>query len=528
MKVALYLRLSVADGDLGKDKKEESNSIENQRLLLQNYLTARPELEGTVTEYVDDGYSGTNFERPAFRQMIEDAKRGKIQVILVKDLSRLGRDYIGVGDYLEQIFPILGIHFIAVNSNYDSDRYIGTTMGLDMSISNLVNHMYSRDVSQKVKSGKRACWKQGRITGGRPPLGYRKDPEHKGKWLIEPEEARYVRMIFEKAIAGWSNVMIATFMNDNGVPPPGKFGDRLSILKISEEEWVWTTKMVWMILNRYEYTGALVQGKRKTVNVCSKATRKAEDSEKVIIDGMVPPIVTKQEFLDAQSNQSKVTKKEFRISKNTPLKGKVRCGNCRLTLASIGDGANERLYCLHKRAAGKYSKCSDMMYPTPKLQVMVWEVLHRQLLILLQVADKMQAEKNKKQGKETSAKWEQSVSAWKAERIRQYEAYAEGTISIEQYLKKKEELTGKITALEQQIASQRQESDGFQRLSDGLDTYSEQAKLFVHTKSLTRDMVEAFIDTVYVYGEEQIEVVFKFEDVLGLTMEQLEVEEKAQ
>ena len=124
--IAFYLRLSKSDGDLGKDEKDESNSIENQRKLLQTFVESTEDLGGTVREYIDDGYTGTNFKRPGFQQMVEDAKKGFINIILVKDLSRLGRDYIGVGDYLEQIFPILGVRVIAVNSQYDSlqQRYV--------------------------------------------------------------------------------------------------------------------------------------------------------------------------------------------------------------------------------------------------------------------------------------------------------------------------------------------------------------------------------------------------------------------
>ena len=153
--IGFYLRLSFADGDLGKDNKEESNSIENQRLLLQNFMDSRDDIFGEVIEYVDDGYSGTNFDRPAFKKMLEDAKTGKIHTIIVKDLSRLGRDYIGVGDYLEQIFPVLGIRLIAVNSLYDSNDYVGKTIGLDISINNLVNSLYSKDLSKKYKSAVR-------------------------------------------------------------------------------------------------------------------------------------------------------------------------------------------------------------------------------------------------------------------------------------------------------------------------------------------------------------------------------------
>lgn len=172
---AFYLRLSMADGDLGKDGKDESNSIENQRELLRCFVETREELAGEeIIEYVDDGYSGVDFKRPAFRRMIDDAKKGVIDTILVKDLSRLGRDYIGVGDYLEQIFPVLGIRFIAVNSNYDSSKYVGRTMGLDMAVSNLVNALYSRDISKKVKAGIHTRWNQGISTTGRPPYGLSK------------------------------------------------------------------------------------------------------------------------------------------------------------------------------------------------------------------------------------------------------------------------------------------------------------------------------------------------------------------
>lgn len=185
-KNGLYLRLSIADGDLGKDNKDESNSIDNQRTLLVNFVQDRDDLSDEYIEYVDDGYSGTNFERPAFKRMIEDAKTGKIDTIIVKDFSRFGRDYIGVGDYLEQVLPILGIRFISLNNNYDSNDYLGKTMGMDMAIHNLVNNLYSKDISKKLKSALRVKWRNGQWTGGKPPFGYLRNKET-GEWLIDAE-----------------------------------------------------------------------------------------------------------------------------------------------------------------------------------------------------------------------------------------------------------------------------------------------------------------------------------------------------
>ncbi|MBE6018656.1 MAG: hypothetical protein E7233_13825, partial [Lachnospiraceae bacterium] len=169
--IALYLRLSLADGDLGNDGKDESNSIESQRAILWDYIHQRDDISGEVEEYIDDGYSGTNFNRPAFQTMLEDMKKGKIVTMLTKDLSRLGRNYIEVGDYIEQIFPMLGVRYIAVNSNYDSNEYLGFTGGLDMSFMNLVNTLYSKDLSKKWRSSVETKWKNGISTSGRMPLG---------------------------------------------------------------------------------------------------------------------------------------------------------------------------------------------------------------------------------------------------------------------------------------------------------------------------------------------------------------------
>ena len=216
-KNGLYLRLSIADGDLGKDNKDESNSIDNQRTLLVNFVQDRDDLSDEYIEYVDDGYSGTNFERPAFKRMIEDAKTGKIDTIIVKDFSRFGRDYIGVGDYLEQVLPILGIRFISLNNNYDSNDYLGKTMGIDMAIHNLVNNLYSKDISKKLKSALRVKWKNGQWTGGKPPFGYLRDSET-GEWLIDPVAGKYVRTIFDKAIEGCGTSQISYYMNEQKIP----------------------------------------------------------------------------------------------------------------------------------------------------------------------------------------------------------------------------------------------------------------------------------------------------------------------
>ena len=333
-KNGLYLRLSIADGDLGKDNKDESNSIDNQRTLLVNFVQDRDDMSDEYIEYVDDGYSGTNFERPAFKSMIEDAKTGKIDTIIVKDFSRFGRDYIGVGDYLEQVLPILGIRFISLNNNYDSNDYLGKTMGMDMAIHNLVNNLYSKDISKKLKSALRVKWKNGQWTGGKPPFGYLRDSKT-GEWLIDPVAGKYVRTIFDKAIEGCSTSQISYYMNEQKIPTPGRYNKENGFThygynqKMPESEILWDCGMVRAILGRYEYTGALVQGKRQSIAVGSKVTRKSRDKDVVITKNVHPAIVSEEEYEIAKATIAFMKKPDYRGARKFALKGKVRCGNCR-------------------------------------------------------------------------------------------------------------------------------------------------------------------------------------------------------
>lgn len=194
-KIAIYLRLSLADGDLKKGSKDESNSIENQRILLHDYIGKQEDLFGEIVEYVDDGYTGTNFNRPAFQKMIVDLKQGDIKVIMVKDLSRLGRDYIGVGDYIEQIFPLMGVRFIAVNNSFDSMKLNNGTPGIEVAVSNLVNNMYSRDIAKKIRAALETNWKNGKATCTNVPFGYVWNKKGGQRWEIDPEAAPCVKKV---------------------------------------------------------------------------------------------------------------------------------------------------------------------------------------------------------------------------------------------------------------------------------------------------------------------------------------------
>lgn len=217
MILALYLRLSKED----MDAADESNSITNQRRILRKYIEQRPEFQGfIIKEYVDDGYSGRNFERPAMRELLEEVKAGKVYGIIVKDFSRFGRNFIEVGDYVEKIFPMLGVRFIAVNNQFDSITYEGITPDMDVSFQNLMYDYFSAENSVKIKNDLLNRRKRGKFLGTSAPLGYVKSPQGHNQLIIESEAAEIVKLIFKLYDECGVKAEVARYLNANHIPTP--------------------------------------------------------------------------------------------------------------------------------------------------------------------------------------------------------------------------------------------------------------------------------------------------------------------
>ncbi|MCD8337851.1 MAG: recombinase family protein [Lachnospiraceae bacterium] len=527
MKLAFYLRLSRADGDLGEGGKDESNSIENQRMLLENYVRCQEDFPKEAEEYIDDGYTGTNFERPSFIRMVEDAKNGIIDTILVKDLSRLGRDYIGTGDYLEQVFPALGIRFIAVNSNYDSDDYVGKTIGLEMSITNLVNALYSRDISKKITSSFQTKWKQGVSTSAKPPFGYQKAAGEKGKWLVDPISAGYVRLIFDKALAGWNSHQIVDYLNEEKIPTPGQY--RLLRKetpcwkqKVPDAEWLWDTAMVWRVLRNYTYTGALVQGKSRKVSVGSKVKRRTRENERVIVEGVHEAIVTHDDFYEAQAVMRRVSTQKARQDRGFSLKGKIRCGNCRRVM-DYNHCVNPVVSCQHAVASGKKSECSREKYGVRWIESVICYSLNQQMQILNGFADQLKGEKSRITPgfAQEAGKIKKQIEMLQASRIRLYERFAEEMITLEEYQSEKTAVTGQIQSLQEQYDQMNALIKTEDEMIREIKEVQARADGTLHFDKMTREIAEAFVDTVYIYSTKKVEIVFLFDDLIRKVAEYL-------
>ena len=356
--VAIYLRLSKDDGDISfsDSKKLESNSIHNQRELLISYLKKHPEME-LYDEYKDDGWTGTNFERPDFRRMMEDVRAGKVNCILVKDLSRFGRDYIECGKYIEKIFPQLGIRFIALNDGFDTQSS-NSTDSIVIPFKNLINDSYSRDISIKVRSNLEVKRRQGEFISNFAVYGYKKDKENKNHLVVDEYAAGIVQDIFKWAIEGHSPGSIALRLNQLGVLSPMEYkksqGSKYKSKFKTGAQAKWSHVAVRRILQNEIYTGTMVQGRRTTPNHKTKKFIYKDQNDWVRVEGTHEAIISRPQFDLVQQILQEDTRASTENATVHPYCGRIFCGDCGAPIVrktAVSDGA-------------MYIMCAEPIKPT--------------------------------------------------------------------------------------------------------------------------------------------------------------------
>lgn len=245
--------------------EEESNSVVNQKKLIDDYLVDKNDII-IYKDYVDDGYTGTDFNRPAYKRMLNDIKKKKINGIIVKDLSRLGRNYIEVGNFIDEIVPEYGLRFISVNDNVDSFKNPNVMDSLEIPFKNLMNESYSKDSSKKMRSSLKASKKSGNFIGKTAPFGYLKDPDNVHKLIIDKDAAIIVKRIFDLALKGKSKQEIVEELTNNNILTPSVYLKEKYDIKVSRISYKWNTKMLDTILQNKTYIGSLVQCKRTRIS----------------------------------------------------------------------------------------------------------------------------------------------------------------------------------------------------------------------------------------------------------------------
>ncbi len=527
--IAVYKRLSMADGDLGKDGKDESNSIENQGILILDYISTRDDLKDQpYAEYTDDGYTGTNFDRPGFKKMMTAVKCGDVDTIIVKDLSRFGRDYVTVGEYLEQIFPVLGVRFIAINNTYDSINYKGTTMGLDIAVSNLVNTLYSRDVGKKLKSANEVKWKKGYSTGGFALFGYVFDPDRPNRYKIDPEAAKIVRRVFDLALLGLATGQIAEQLNNEKLPIPSTYAKMKKIRgkmnqRVLTPDKIWDSGKVWRVLNYYEYTGAMVRHKFETVVSGSSFQRVVPKNKRIVVDGCHEAIVTKEEWEKAHNVIREVKGRALGHPRKLPLRKKLRCGHCRRALQVLHSDPT-KCYCRASMDQPKHSGCSADIYSLGDIETVVYLAIRKQIDILLKIKDKFaEREKNindlKKQLENDQYRLEGDINRLKTDKIRYYEEYVDGKMSVEEYKIRKIETDRKISELQKIIEDgdknlKAEEKEISKDRPAELKALLSESEKLLGERQLTATMAAVFIENVYIHEDKHVEIVFRFSDII--------------
>lgn len=522
-RVAFYIRLSDADEDVKAGIKDESNSITAQRELLYSYIKKSEEYtDAEVLEYFDDGYSGTGFSnRASFQTMLNDAGIGRFECILVKDFSRLGRDYIEVGNYLEFVFPTMGIRFISVNDNYDSNQNVGMTGGMDVAFRNLIYQLYSRDLSRKVKSARRNRNLNGEYTASYVPYGYRKDKYDKHKLVIDDTVSLYVKEIFDRIIAGDATTEIARSFNERGVPtrvsnqktktkyvPRNDMGDNL-----------WDREAVYGIVNNEIYTGRLIQNKWEVKGFGdnkSYVRRKRDDWS--IVDGAVPAIVSMEDFQKVQGILGSRRKSKSAYGSQKRGENLFTCGYCGRKLTN---GAWHKDYICRMHNIGGNIRCKESRIKQEKAHQMVLQTVREFADLLLDRRTVSQSDVNKKSHLSVPS-LEKDKERIENSVVELYKSYRAGDISKELYVAERKAAKDKILYIEEMIQrenSVQKESSGNQaeNLLLSVDD-ADNGSFLVNEKIFEKydgALLSKIIREVKVYGNDNIEVVFHSGDVFA-------------
>ena len=526
-RVAMYLRLSQDDEKYDKDFKAESNSISNQRLQIQDYIDKSEEME-LAKEYVDDGYSGINFERPAFKEMMEDVITGSINCIVVKDLSRFGRDYIDSGRYLQRVFPSLDIRFIALNDNYDSFTASETEKNLVIPFKNFINDNYCRDTSAKVRSVCKVKRKQGQFISNYAPYGYEKDKEDKHKIVIDKEVEYVVRKIFSMKLEGYSSYSIAKHLNDNGILSPMEHkkakGIRYKTGFSTKAVAKWDTPSVNRILINEIYIGTLQQGKREKINykldkVVSKNKSdwiEIEDNHEAIIDPHDFEIV--QKLLKCDIKAKTVGEKADLFS------GLLFCKDCNAQMTKKVDkrGKTPTVYYICS-SYNKGHNCSRHSIKQEELQRTVLEMIRHYIQYLGEyesVSEKIKEmevsyelfqkiDKRQEYTKKSKAKFELLKSSL-------YQDLKEGIIAEEEFYDMREFYTNRIVESELILEKQSKEIARLYKKSLGNQNFLADIKKYQNIGTLERGLLVRLVDKIYVLEDKKIEIQFNYDETIEI------------
>ena len=514
-KAGLYLRLSKED-DVSKD---ESDSISSQRELLLSFIKKDPKID-IYNIYVDDGYSGTTFDRPNFQRMWEDIKNGRINCVVVKDLSRFGRNTIETSNYIEVIFPMLKVRFISLTDQIDSYLNPQSINGLLVPFKNIMNDEYARDISVKVKSAQNTYRNKGLFIGSFPSYGYIKDPNDKHKLIIDEEASAVVKQIFQMYLSGMGFLTIAKKLTNDRVKSPFEYkvqkGYNYKTPVAKNKYHIWRDTTIQRILTNQMYVGDMVQGTRSVINYRNHKIKPKSKEEWVIVRNTHEAIISREDF-DKVQNMLQSNKKDYiKPFRTYVLGGLVKCGDCGAVL--------ETALCSSKNLKNKYyfrcptymlSKgliCSKHTIRNDYLEATVFQIIKKYIELSVDIESilkKIKLNTIQKECQNQNAKLDFEIKKLKDKMSLLYIKFKNNELSENDYIIQKESVLEEIRKIENQIISLSSsiKNDKFPHTN-----FINSLAKYKGMNGLTKEMANELIKEILIFNKNEVEIKLNFDD----------------
>ena len=518
-KAADYARISREDGD-----KEESDSIGTQFDIIDDYIAHNDDIT-FIDRYSDDGWSGTNFDRPDFMRLMEDIKKGKINCVIVKDLSRLGRNYILVGQYLEMIFPMLNIRFISVNDRIDSTKDPASINNALVSFKNVMNDEYCRDISNKVRSSLDRKRSKGEFIGSFASYGYMKDPDDHHHLIVDPVAAEVVKNIFDWFLQGMSIIGIAKRLNHMGIPNPSAYKRQCGLNykhPAGQLDSAWPDSSVKRVLKNRLYVGDMVQNKNRTKSYKVQVSVAVPEENWVIVPNMHEAIIDREKFETVQQLLMRDTRTSPGINHVSIFAGYIRCADCLRAMGkkSVAQSYGKYHYyvCQTFRKAGR-NLCTKHTIREKQLYDAVLATIQSQIDLAVSMDQLVNDLKSQNVRAAKSSRLEKMLQLKEEEyekvsrcRIDLYPDWKAGILSKDEYLSLKAKIGEQLEQIEIAIANIKEEISKYQSAPVSENRFISSFLRYRNIQVLTREVIVELIEMIYVHEGGTITIQFKYQD----------------
>lgn len=511
-KTAVYVRLSAE-----KDETRDRKTLINQRNFIKNFVDQQIDME-IYDIYMDDEISGTTFDRPEFERMMSDMRAGRINCIVVKDLSRLGRDYVETGNLVERVFPMMGARFVAITDNYDSSKKDADLM---VAVTNIANDLYAKDISKKIYSCKHEAMEKG-IPAGNVAYGYKVVlDENKVRVVVEDKEAAdVVRWIFNEAEKGILQSVIAEKLNAEHILTPSQYRVRNNKEKLEKLSGVkWTVDTLSQILKNEVYIGKYVTGKDRVCLYRHEKRHMTSKDEWNVFENHHTPLVTKEQFYAVQKNKRKALKPAKKQTVNM-LKGKITCGCCGSSI-HINPEKHAKVYmCTHRKRYGKDS-CNCLPVKVDDVYAAVLAVIKEQIQVFTDKESLLKEHHWDSRIVRQEQVYMEAVNKCVKEMDRLmelksglYADYTEELLDEKEYLQLNREYSQRIEKLKAQADEYRQAASQYESAEKTVAQLKAEMLKFKGKRKLTQEMVDLLVAQVHIYEDKNLEIVLNYEDEL--------------